>query len=122
MKDNEYSDEYNDAIYYAELGSPTKGKRVIDRLIAEVTAIKDAECQAKAEKLLAQMYFKLQNVHIFDTFCGFNQVRIDSVFINENTELWQILKNLIGTVIIGEIEGCYGCYCEQFERGIGMTP
>ena len=30
------TEEYKEAVYYAELGSPTKGKRVIDELVARI--------------------------------------------------------------------------------------
>lgn len=44
------------------------------------------------EKLSSQIIFDKEDVHIFDTSYGYNQVRIDYVFINEDTELWQYLK------------------------------
>lgn len=40
-------------------------------------------------ELLSQMTFEPEDVHVFDTSHGYNQVRIDCVFINENSELWQ---------------------------------
>ncbi len=33
------TEEYKEAVYYAELGSPTKGKRVIDELVAKIKEV-----------------------------------------------------------------------------------
>ncbi len=48
---------------------------------------------AKAIPIIAEeITFDDEDVHIFDTSYGYNQVRIDHVFLNEGSILWQILK------------------------------
>ena len=69
-------------------------KRVKTDRAALMDAIegKDAECQKRMEEMLAQLHFEPKDVHAFDTSYGYNQVRIDYVFINEDSELWEALK------------------------------
>ena len=53
-----------------------------------------AEAQAKltAGQLVAEITCDKEDVHIFDTSYGYNLVRIDNVFINEDSIFWQELQ------------------------------
>ena len=50
-------EEYNEAIYYAELGSPTKGKAAIDRLVARI------QCQYEPVQLEVLGDVDIENIY-----------------------------------------------------------
>jgi len=43
-------------------------------------------------KVVEEITFDFEDVHIFDTSYGYNQVRIDQIYMNEDSHLWQTLK------------------------------
>ncbi len=49
--------------------------------------------EAERKKVAEEITFDDEDVHIFDTSYGYNQVRIDHVFLNEGSILWQTLKS-----------------------------
>ena len=66
------------------------GKPLPEKAIAIAQArLKDEEWQKK----LGEVMFEEEDVHVFDTSYGYNQVRIDHVFLNEDSLIWQDLKS-----------------------------
>ncbi len=63
-----------------------------NKLTFELGEVARETCQDRVERILGQMLFDKEDVHIFDTSYEYKQVRIDCVFINEDSELWQALK------------------------------
>lgn len=52
--------------------------------------------QQARQEMVGEITFEEEDVHIFDTSYGYNQVRIDHIFLDENSKLWQELKRGVG--------------------------